>query len=349
MELNKRNGTRSNIVVLDEKTYEGINSNVVLRDAIGTFGNIIYIRKRRIFSLLIFLGIYLHGFLGAKYIHFGLFNHGLLCRLWSIHIKNIYFSQSDSYKHNHLYYRKKIFNKAVKLIRPLGRNIIAFNDLMPELGVIDESKVNVYLFGETRTREIWMEYTKKYSTYYFEKYHQNLQYKNGYIVLILGPFCNLFWLKENDSSKQLFLKTLSVLKNNKQKHKVLIKPHVTTDLNIVRNAIGDSDQFEITYLHPSILAQYANCFIANLYSTTFADAYNIGNKTIEFTHYNDDLLNETNGVSVSDQYVSHFINNDVSALENVLLHILENRNYNKISITSVVDNDDTKLISSLCD
>jgi hypothetical protein len=117
------------------------------------------------------------------------------------------------------------------------------------------------------------------------------------------------WMKDKDSYLKLFRSTIRIISENFPNIKVLLKPHITTDLEILHKYTDNNDQFEITNLHPSVLSNFANCFVVNLYSTTFADAYNLGVYTIEYTNYTDKVLSLTKGESINSQYVDFFINN----------------------------------------
>lgn len=347
LELKKKYNIRSDLITFDKKTYNGILENVVLRDVIDYVGGVTYVNKRNLFSLLKLLRYYIVGFFGTKYIHFGLLNNGPLSILWRVHSNKVYYTQSDSYGHNHKYYREKLTGKAsTSTEKLLGCNIIAFNNLMPELKTCNKH-TKVFLFGESRTRKEWLRFTKSKSDDYFRKYHPRLKLENKFIVFILGPVCSeVIWLKEKDSYEKMFYKTIEILREYFPLIKVLIKPHVTTELTVVNSQIEKDSQFEITYLHPSVLAQYASCFICNLYSTTLADAYSIGARTIEYTDYNEQLLVETDGKSVSNQYVDYFVNNDELLLIQSLRNVLYNPD-NKRAKTYSNINDDSGLLIDL--
>jgi hypothetical protein len=341
-----RYDTNSELVFFDRKTYLEVTKNIVLRDVINYVGRCTYIDKTRPLSILRLLYIYIIGFFKVKYIHFGILNEGILSKLWKVHARKVFFCQQDSYRHDHLIYREKLTGKKFSLnIKPFYGNLIAFNDLMPQLSVVNDS-TKVFHFGETRTRANWINFTREKSEFYFNKYHANLKLDDNFIVFILGPMCEVIWLKERDSFEKLFHKTMEVLRENFTNTKVLLKPHATTDMNIVNNELKKGGQFELTYLHPSVLAHHANCFISNLYSTTFADAYNLGVETVEYTDYNEKVLLYTSGKSVSYEYVDYFINNDSEKLIYSLNDILAKQNKKNIKDQSR-DDDKSGLLNEL--
>jgi hypothetical protein len=309
LEVFVKYGERSNVVFFDEETYKGVVNNIVLFDALNTCGKITYINKKSALSIFKIIYFYLIGFFRAKYIHFGILDYGVLGLIWSTHRRSTYYSQKDSYDNNNLYYRNELLEKNIVIKKPKAKNIIAFNKKMPELKLVDSLEYNIYLFGETRTRYEWIKYTKIFSENNALNHYQNMVNKDKILVYILGPFCEVMWMKDKDSYLKLFRSTIRIISENFPNIKVLLKPHITTDLEILHKYTDNNDQFEITNLHPSVLSNFANCFVVNLYSTTFADAYNLGVYTIEYTNYTDKVLSLTKGESINSQYVDFFINN----------------------------------------
>ncbi len=335
---------RSYIVFFDKKTYTGVLNNTVIFNALNTCGHIIYIDKKSILSIIKLIYFYFLGFFGSKYIHFGLLDEGIVGLFWRLHRNNSFYSQKDSYSHNNLYYRNKLRKKDIIIKKPQAKYIIAFNEKMPELGVINNSKY-VYMFGETRTRYEWLNYCKNFGSRNIIKYHQDILNQTAVIVYILGPFCEVMWLRDKNSYVNLFRDTMDVFKRKFPKIKVLLKPHVTTNLDIVVNEIGSNKQFEITSMHPSVLSYYASCFVSNLYSTTFADAYNLGVYTIEYSDYSDRFLSCTSGESVNPQYVDFFVNNNKKDFEQAVKKSITKKRKNILAKYN--HNDDSGLIEVL--
>jgi len=261
-------------------------------------------------------------------------DEGVLGLIWKIHFNNCFYSQKDSYEHNNLYYRNKLRKKKIKFKKTKSKNIIAFNKKMSGLDIMSNNK-DIYLFGETRTRHEWLNYCKKFGNDNITKYHKDIAH-NNVIVYILGPFCEVMWLREKDSYIKLFRKTIKIFKEKFPNIKILIKPHITTDLSIVMNEIENNKQFDITNIHPSVLSYYAKCFVSNLYSTTFADAYNLGVYTVEFSDYSQNFLYCTSGESANPHYVDFFVNNDERKFAQSLQKIMV-KNRKKIIAKQNVD------------
>ena len=340
LELKESYNISSTIIVFDRLAHEGIKSNVVIRDVVKYIGSELYIsrgvnnriiRKVVIFSSLFMLMI--KAVFGYKIIHFGILDIFPFKYIFSSFKRNVYFSQHDSFLHTHDKY-DYLFSKSSKKDTPnlIGDNIIVFNDGMEGLDQISKDK-NIYFFGETRTRKIWIDYAKRNENYYFSKYHGGLDYSKGFVVFILSTFGELKSIKNYKSGMlDLFHNTIEVLSSFDVQ--ILLKPHVFTDMDIVSDAIKNKKNMHITYIHPTMLSLNSKLFISNTYSTTLADAYSLDVPTIEYSDYSDVLLQASNQKSMGYQYVSYFINNDKKLLIETIKNILskpENKGFNGVT------------------
>ena len=350
LELKESYNISSTIIVFDRLAHEGIKSNVVIRDVVKYIGSELYIsrgvnnriiRKVVIFSSLFMLMI--KAVFGYKIIHFGILDIFPFKYIFSSFKRNVYFSQHDSFLHTYDKY-DYLFSKSSKKDTPnlIGDNIIVFNDGMEGLDQISKDK-NIYFFGETRTRKIWIDYAKRNENYYFSKYHGGLDYSKGFVVFILSTFGELKSIKNYKSGMlDLFHNTIEVLSSFDVQ--ILLKPHVFTDMDIVCNAIKDKENMNITYLHPTILSLNSKLFISNLYSTTLADAHSLNVPTIEYSNYSDLLLETSNNKSIGYQYVDYFINDNKKLLTETIKNTLskaKNKSFNGVS------GDDSGLLKDL--
>ncbi len=337
IELKEKYNVSSLLITNDELAHKGINSNVVLRDAIKHVGKELYIGGgssnkilKKIFKIRWFVFLFYKLSLGTKVLHFGIFHNFPYSILARWFCRNLYFLQSDSFKHS--YEKISSLTEQTRIVSvPITKNIVAFNDGMRDIDVLTD-KHKLYMFGHTRTRGSWINYIKKRSDNYFDQYHRDVDLSNGCITLILSYFGFLPEMRDpNNSAKVLFIKTIEVLNEVRGNIPVLIKPHVFTDMKFVNDLIVDADNMYITYLHPTILALNSRCFIANAYSTTLADANSVGVVTLEYTDYSESVLEETKGKSLGYEYVDYFINNDLNlfkeTLQNILLNTYEQSNY----------------------
>jgi hypothetical protein len=355
LEMKERYGISSRIVLADAFTNDGIKKNVVINDAIAKVGSKVYIgrgfdnRFARLFvSFLQIQRLFLFSLLGAKIIHFGALNQGLLHFIFRIFDKKIFLCQSLAFEYTGHEKKRDYIVRTNNMFT--GQSIIATNNLMPEL----QSKKNInkkkYLFGPTRMRKIWLEHSYYLAEYYLKKYHPNINYKDGYVVIILYTFKKVDAFDDIQTSERLLRETLDLIIEIYPNKAILIKPHIATQLDILNKIIDQSksNKIEITYLHPGVLSRFADMFICNSYSNTLADAYSLGVTTIEYTDYKKYILARTKNRSFGYQFVDYFINNNKVLLKKVLKDI-EGRKPSKNTplLDGVLIDDDSGLLESL--
>jgi hypothetical protein len=354
IELKENYGISSTVMVDGELAHRGINENIVLRDAIdyvglelffGSSSPYRFLRKLNKIKWLIFITWKL--IIGTKILHFGIFTVFPFSFIGKFFLKNLYFLQSDSFKHSYSKF-DEVVNKNPCTISPIGNNIVAFNNGMRHLKILNDSQ-KVFMFGATRVRKSWINYIGKRSEYYVQKYHNNVDFSKGCIILILSYFGRMPAQRiPNDSISIVFKKTIEVLNKEKGDLPVLLKPHVFTDLDIVNKEIYDKDDFHITYLHPTVLASKAKVFICNTYSTTMADAYSLGVRTVEYSDYSSDVLQISGGKSLGYEYIDKFINNDKNKFKKNIKSILSTKSFGINSrIIKDVNTDAEKLLTNL--
>ena len=314
------------IVVFDSLTHDQIQKNVVLKDAIDFVGGELYVSNgkinpiiRKINITISLIRLLLKFIKGVKILHFGALDVKPLKLFGILFKKNVYLFQSDSFRHTYGKYDQYL-GMSPQYCYPIGKNIVAFNDLMPQLVLFKNKDKKIFNFGETRTRQSWVDYSMLRSNYYFRHYHANVDISKGYVVYILGYFGDLKQMSSPKSMVDLFKKTICIL--SELNIPVFIKPHVFTDINIVNKAIEGHDKLNISYLHPTVLTSNAVCFICNGYSTIMADAYSFGITTIEYTDYNTGLLLRSENKSLGYEYIDYFINNDIALFKETITHIL---------------------------
>ncbi len=332
VEIKEKFNISSIVVVFDELAHNGIKENVVINDAINYVGRELYVSRgsrnkitRKINIIVSLFILFLKFIQGCKILHFGALDEKPLKVIGVLFKKNIYLLQSDSFKHTYEDYNNIIGQKNKKYTTPVGDNMVAFSDIMPQLKIHGVDSKKIYHFGPTRTRKAWIDFSKRHSSHYFSTYHHDVDLSNGCIVLILSLF-GTNKKGEGDGNSvtiSLFCETIDILSNIGIP--VLLKPHVFTDMKIVRNAISGKTGFYITYLHPTILSLKAKAFICNSYSTTMADAHSLGVTTIEYTDYPKSVLLATGYKSFGYQYIDYFINEDNKVFNETIKYVLLNK------------------------
>ncbi|MBT5399916.1 hypothetical protein HOL24_05180 [bacterium] len=354
LELKVKYDVSSDIVVFDKLAHDAINSNIVIKDVINYIGKEVYVTNgekikflRRTYVLFGLFRILFDLINGAKVIHFGHLNKWPLKFIALIFYNSTFQLQSTAYDFE--YVTSKIKYQNLNIVSPVGRNVVFFakNINNKILSNISDRK-KVYKFGETRTRELWVEYVHKKSNYYFDLCHRNIDYSRGVIVFILGTILGY------KSQLSLFQSTVRALVKESGGVPILIKPHAYTEMEVVNKEINGHENIYLTYLHPSILSTRAVLFISNNFSNTLADAHSFGVKTIEYSKYSSDLsrftkdgLSLSNNESIDPQYVDYFINNDEKKLSYILKKILLD-NYHPSTFNGYTSKDDELLKDLSC-
>ena len=110
-------------------------------------------------------------------------------------------------------------------------------------------------------------------------------------------------------------------------HIILLKPHAVTDITKLQLLIKKlkTERIYITYNHVAVLSNYCDYALANYFSYALTDAWVQGLKVIEYTKYDDKVLNITKNKSLVSKYVDVFINDKPKILIEEL-----NKNYIRI-------------------
>ena len=364
-ECNKKYRSKILIVASNKKTYIGIKDNIVMMDMINNIGSIIYLgfgtknklsRKISVVKKIIyFFGM---GLLNSKFIHFGhldVFPYNVLGLFFK---RNVYLVAATPHEH---YFEKIILNgdpltagKNVDKIdrpKPLGDNFICFNE-NSFIGLHRYiNNLKIYNVGNIRISGAWNNFIRETTPSYVLKNHPKINNKDKVISFMLGGFFGntVPGIIDERTQHRLFedvLKTLDTYCD----YKVLIKPHVFTDIEYVKKTLLKyGKKFEITYLNPAILANISDIFICINYSTTMAEGKKYGVTTIEYSKYIQEELDVTGYRSKGAPHIDYFIQNDIQKLESVVKF---NCGKNNIYINTIKHADgyvdESGLIYSLC-
>ena len=332
LELNQKCGTRVIIVVMEYAfTYQQIKKNVVISDAIDEMGELImlggasrYRIIRKIIGVSQLIKFAVYGFFGAKFIHFGGINNYPLGVLAKTNSGRIYRSEHQAFEQVFHEFDDRFFDRetdrSIKLLK--NETAIALTDSFLNRCSKGESN-EIYLYRSPRTRKVWFDHVRIKESYYYSKYHPSVE--EDVIIYVLSYFGHIHSLSSETVMLELFKETVSTLHDYYPGKKILFKPHVFTDLEIVEETIKDVGcNGEITYLHPSVLALRASLFISNLYSTVQADAHSLGVTTIEYSSYSKKYMIASEGKSQGYPYIDFFINNDLGQLKSTLESLKKN-------------------------
>jgi hypothetical protein len=351
IELKRNYNCSSEIIVFDDVAHRAINENIVIKDAIKYIGGEIFITKgiknkiyRRIYLIKGLFLIIIKAIFGANLFHFGALNRYPLKIIGIIFRKNVYMFFGGAHNFQYPKY-SKFYGNNPKYFKNIGDNCVLFND---NYDAYKDFK-NVSNFVSPKNKKVWIDYIREKSYFYLNKFHSNINLENGCFVVVSGPplpdssspkLQNLL-----DDAIRLFKETIDVLMLYSETIPIMIKPHPLSDMELIRNFVNDKSNIFITYLHPTLLCMNARVFIANQFSGIMADAHEFGIDTIEYTNYNDNLLNATNGESVDKEFVTHFINNDYNLFKGVISDIAS-RTYHAPTYSGI-SSDDSKLLKKI--
>ena len=216
----------------------------------------------------------------------------------------------------------------VKRIRPryTGKYsagfLLSFDASWDLLDNPDLSNIPRYSIPPSRSCKTWLSEIRQRSDEWFSKAFNDAGIPDNQriIVFILSSLGIFDFLEDASTSEKLFNETMDTLLNYTQGTPIFIKPHAITDMLLFQKFLSryQDSRIVVTSLHPNVLATRAKFFVANHYSTVFADALAMGIPTVEYTEYTAAALKLTNGNSMAPDRVSYFINRDLSVFQQVV-------------------------------
>jgi hypothetical protein len=348
-EIQQRRKYKVYFIVPSVETENYIKKNIVLHDLMLSMGSISSINKGNVLTKIMFLTklIYISFscFLKKGYVfYFGKIG-GIIEKIARINERRMFMTESDSFGFSD--HTRKAETAGGLMVHSIekkqkdfyGKNLLIFSEHFKVSDYNIKNK-DVFYVGNTRDRESWTNYIKKESHKYLNScFSQENLTPTLSIVYILTYFGDLPCVDTKNSMLQLFKDTLKTLVQEANGIPILIKPHMITDLEIVKKEILKYPEAKIilTDLHPAVLSVTAIFFIGNYYSTVFGDAIIWDIPTIEFTSYKSAVLKETKGGSVRPEFVTYFINNNLGMLKEIVSSLVSNskvKRNNKIKIVN---------------
>ena len=344
----------------NEYTTRSIKLNVVLNDCMNHAGKLIYFYEEKnksfyykikkkinliILSLYLILKIFLNK---ADFIYFEDLNGK---KYFLKFLKyNVFLCENDPYGHTKFILK----TKQIEEYKLLGKEIKKGEFKMPKQNLIlfsknyynldinkNNDKVNFWAYSNLRLSEEWLSYIIKNKNFYINKdfKNNNIEHSDKFITICLGPLTKEFgWDKTGKIMKDLLTESIESILSLNLNIPIFIKPYPLPDNeknfineDILYNILNKTGykKFVISYLHPMILAQNSIFMLANSNTSTFADFKIFNVPTIEYTHYSDLLLKETNNKSVRPDWADYFINHDKQELNKCLNNIIKNKYENK--------------------
>ena len=366
LEAKQCNNQKVILVVSRKSGISAIEKNVIINDTINKIGFKFLLGGRyrikwykRIVGFVQLFLLFVAGVFGAKFIHFDTLQVPTIRLLSMFFSSRVFYSERDSVPHS-FYLRSftrqnkfGVFYTQGNYPVPLGGNIISYNRdrLYYFYGKCIHEKRNVYFLGPTSVRYQWRKYLHDESSYYFNKFHQDIDKSKGIIFVVL-TYYGIENLNKEDtfSQKKLrknFENTVNVLSAIKGDIPVFLKPHHGTDLEYVNSVLSEYDGFHITYLHPLMLIQNARFVVCNYYSSILADAHGLGVPTVEYTYYPSYIKEELGDKSLGSEYVDWFVYDEINSFKKIASNLVSKTfNHKQLVINS--ENQDDMLPAALC-
>ena len=319
----------------DALTCDVIRQNVVLWDAICASGEFRcmapqvtlfgrWIRRVRL-ALMIFCHTFGVLFGRQHFIHFKALNSGPLRWLAIINPKRTILFEANCWGYQRLMMDRigNIKRQRKRSDRAgFGEILAGFSADWPEFHLSANKDKAQLLLPSSHLNSIWLDFVKTKSASYMGEVLEDAGHRRdqSIFVYILGYFGRFDFLRGAESMVRLFDETIDALVASTGDVPVVLKPHIITDREHVAERIAKypKGKFIVADIHPAVLATQAHAFVANYYSTTFADAASMNVPTIEFTDYSDRAIEVTEDGSMRPEYVTDFINQDSEKLQSVL-------------------------------
>ena len=325
------------IICPDYATLKAIDDNIFIRDQISNIGSLRLLTLRNtsgkrslvriIKVILTLLELLKNSLLGnVSIIHFGLLFKRPFKFITLINKGNVFLAENDSYGFTQLMQDVTFLKKNHKMNDDEidNNNLIAFSKIWYIAKSRDKKRNKLYYYGTPRRRKYWIDIIKSSNHLEQELIKNNYDKKSPLISIMLGYFGELIYLSSKESVSNSLDETLKVLSKHLTNEIVVLKPHVITDINILKNILQkySNINFMISYLHPMVLANQSKFAIANYYSSTLSDFNSFGVKTIEYTDYCPETLSLTDGGSMRPDKVDYFINRDPIMLSDTIKYLL---------------------------
>jgi len=320
----------------ERATYDVLQRNVVLREAIAECGPLLCLAGNgkgpagriagKLRKLVALVGLTLLALAHRiHFVHFKALRSGPFRLLARVNQR-----RSVLFEPNCWGYHKTMIEQVGNIGRQrrrsstplLGDHLVGFSADWPELHDPANAARTKLLIGSTHLAADWLDYVDKQSRRHLQPMLENhgAGVAARVVVFILGYFDGFDFTRARGSMLALFEATMDELAELGNEAVVLLKPHAITDRRVVQAAIDRRPlgRFIVTDLHPMVLATRADVFVANYYSTTFADAQALDVATIEYSDYSDATLAVTGGGSMRAENVSVFVNGDRAAFRHAL-------------------------------
>jgi len=358
----------------DKFTFDVIQQNQTLRDALNLVGNIRILSREnsgrvtkaagRLARWIYLLGICSQLMVGrARIIHFKSLNFWPTRLLYLIKPSAVFLFQPGEFA---LTKTQLDVQKVMQAENPnwkdgvpqaaqadglSGDTLVGFDPLWPAFADDRTKEKTKHLITVPNRRPFWKQFVIDNSRRNFEEL--GIDDKDPLAIFILSsmPIGSAFFKDPNDNGIKIFDETLKLLAHHHPDLTIIVKPHPATDaptLDQIKEIIRRSELPKIcmTNIHPSVFVDRALFFIGNCVSTTFTIARANNTPTIEYTEYVDEIFELTNGCSTNPALVTNFIHRDPVVLVDTINDI-RSRPRGSAELSSRLDSEYLEVIEKL--
>lgn len=353
-------------------TTKAIKLNKVINDCVAKTGKLVYFyNNSKKYKFLFSIRKIFDFILLSSYFFFKILLRKFDCIYFSdqrgkkFYLKylkyNVFLCENDPFGHTKYILKTKKIEEGILL----GKKMISSKFILPKQNLIlfskdfynldinkNNDKVNFWAFNNIKLSKKWLSFLNSNKEEYLKKEYNknNIEFSNKIITICLGPLTRGFGLGKRDKNimGELLNESFEAINSLNLNFPIFIKPYpLGTDnekfLNesllyeILKN--NNISNYIVTYLHPMILAQYSVFMLSNTNTSTFADFKYFDVPTIEYTHYSDLLLKNTNGKSIRPDWAKYFINHDKNKLIESLKEIIYNLDTKSVNVDISYSND----------
>ncbi|WP_147262196.1 hypothetical protein [Thalassospira xiamenensis] len=310
--------------VQSPKTMKALKENSILWSALNQLGDVLLavpesrqlgaILRHRLFALWWLPRLALSVIFGqAKIIHFGqLYSSAVYRILVSLRKSSVMVVEGAfaGFSETQTTFAKLKVDRSSTFDLSRVKNIAVFEGDSELAKKVRHRGRTPIVIGKPHNLSGWIDFLDERCADVFPEDHKEI------FSIILGTFGKLDFFPAENTAEKLLTQTIDILLERGQGRPIYIKPHVITDrdeLERILSKYADAPIL-ITDLHPSILAKRAVFTLANYYSTVLSTVHGNNGITVEYTHYSEKALQLSNGRSMRDDSVTHFIQNDPEAL-----------------------------------
>jgi len=264
----------------------------------------------------------------GKVVHFKFWEHRLLRVFPRIKPKNFVQFHSNCWGDNPEVDAANLADGRLTVNSPLicYGSVVSFHDYWQKYLDAKTLGLPTILASPTRASDEWIKFLNENCADLIikEKMNIDFNFERQPVTIVANTLNQASKCRKLDSPKYCLVTTLDALWRICPQRPVLLKPHIITDMGFLEDAISETqhENVQITNTHLAVLGRVSSLAICNLFSLGMADCWFSGCPTLEYTDYNDKVLNATSGRSFGKDFIDIFISGDSANLDMSIKRLL---------------------------